>query len=275
MKPSGVVTLITDFGLEDPYVGMMKGVLLSVNPGVSIVDISHQVRPGDMELAAHIVAETYPFFPDGTVHVTVVDPGVGTQRRPITLITPSHLFVAPDNGILGPVMEAIPESQTVHLKKSRYFRSNISHTFHGRDVFAPVAGHLSRGADPFDMGPIIHDPVRLKHTGPHRSGGCLYGRVRRVDHFGNLITNISQTEMERFLDGDRPVVRIGDLTIQGLQETYGEAARGEAMALLDSSGYLEIAVNLGRAVDRLGRDPKKVVGTEVCVERDGWVRVYS
>ncbi len=267
VKPSGVITLLTDFGLKDPYVGMMKGVILSINPLARIIDISHQVTPGAMDQAAHILTETYPYFPEGTIHVTVVDPGVGTDRRPITLVASSHLFVGPDNGVLWPIVQAAPESKTVHLTKSEYFLPDISRTFHGRDIFAPAAAHLSRGVDPFHMGPVIHDLVPLKRPEPYEEGACLYGQIVRVDHFGNLMSNISHDIIESYLAGHSPVVCIGDLKIEGIRRTYGDTATGEALALFDSSGYLEVAVNSGRAVDRAGLDSEGGTGAKIKVRR--------
>ncbi len=275
VKPSGMVTLLTDFGLEDPYVGMMKGVILSVNPAARIIDISHHVEAGAIPQAAHILQEAYPYFPEGTVHVTVVDPGVGTNRRAILLVTRTHLFVGPDNGIFWPIIEAGHDIKTLHLTETRYFRPDISSTFHGRDVFAPVAGYLSKGVDPFDMGPVIHDPVRLRLPSPFRKGGSLYGRIVRVDHFGNLITNIRRGDIEGFSGGGRPVVRVGDLRIEGISKAYAETAKGEALALFGSSGYLEIAVNSGRAVDRLGLEQADIIGSKVEVGRIGKGVHYS
>jgi S-adenosylmethionine hydrolase len=269
VKPSGVVTLLTDFGLEDPYVCMMKGVILSVNPAARIIDISHHVTPGAISQAAQISQEAYPYFPDGTIHVAVVDPGVGTDRRPIVLVARSHFFVGPDNGIFSPIIEACQEAEVIHLSKTRYFLQHVSDTFHGRDIFAPVAGHLSQGVDPFDMGPVIYDPIHLKFPASYRKGGSLYGRIVQVDHFGNLITNIRRADIEGFSAESILLVRIGDLRIEGIQRTYAQTAAGEALALFGSSGYLEIAVNKGRAVDRTGLDPTEMIGREVEVSRTG------
>jgi S-adenosyl-L-methionine hydrolase (adenosine-forming) len=269
VKPSGIVTLLTDFGLQDPYVGVMKGVILSVNPAVRIIDISHHVTPGAISQAAQILQETYPYFPDGTVHVAVVDPRVGTDRRAIVAVAQSHLFVGPDNGIFSPLIEACQESAIIHLSETRYFLPHVSDTFHGRDIFAPVAGHLSQGADPFNMGPVIYDPIHLRYPAPYRKGGSLYGQVVQVDHFGNLITNIHRGDIEEFSGGSIPLVRIGDMRIEGIRKTYAQTEAGEFLALFGSSGYLEIAVNRGRAADRTGLDPAEMIGREVEVNRMG------
>jgi len=268
VNPSGVVTLLTDFGLEDPYVCMMKGVILSVNPVARIIDISHHVTPGAISQAARMLQETYPYFPDGTIHVAVVDPGVGTDRRAIVLLARSHLFVGPDNGIFSPIMEEC-QALVIHLSKARYFLQHVSDTFHGRDIFAPVAGHLSLGVDPLHMGPIIYDPVYLKFPAPYRKGGSLYGRVVQVDHFGNLITNIRRKDIEEFSEGSIMSVRLGGLRIEGIRRTYAQTAPGAILALFGSSGCLEIAVNRGRVADRTGLDPAEMIGREVEVTRTG------
>jgi S-adenosylmethionine hydrolase len=264
-----MVTLLTDFGLEDPYVSMMKGVILSVNHAACIIDISHHVTPGGVAQAAQILHETYLYFPDGTVHVAVVDPGVGTDRRAIVLVTRSHFFVGPDNGIFSPIVDACQEAQVIHLSESRYFLQPVSDTFHGRDIFAPVAGHLSQGVDPFDMGPVVYDPIHLKFPAPYRKEGSLYGQIVQVDHFGNLITNIRRGELEEFSGGSILIVHIGDLRIEGIRRAYAQTAAGKALALFGSSDYLEIAVNRGRAADRTGLDPAEIVGMEVEVSRMG------
>ena len=263
MKRSGLITLLTDFGMEDPYVGMMKGVILAINPVARIIDISHHVKAGSITRAAGIIRETYPYFPEGTVHVTVVDPGVGGKRRAIILLARSHLFVGPDNGILWPIINAHKNIRIIHLTETKYFLPDVSNTFHGRDIFAPVAAHLSMGSDPFEMGPVISDPVKLQLPAPHQEGGTLYGQVVSVDHFGNLITNIHRKEIEEFSGGRTLVIRLEDLLIEGMRGTYAECGKGEILSLFGSSGYLEIAVNLGRASDRLGLDEAEIIGLEV------------
>jgi len=263
MKRSGIVTLLTDFGLEDPYIGMMKGVILSVNPDARIIDISHHVKAGSIAGAAGIIRETYPYFPEGSIHVSVVDPGVGTRRRAIILMAQSHLFVGPDNGVFWPIINLSQKVNIIQITETKYFLPDVSNTFHGRDIFAPVAANLSKGADPFEMGPAISDPVKLKLPVPHQNGGVLYGQVVRVDHYGNLITNIHRKEIERFAGGRTLIIRLENLIIQGIRDTYAESGKGEILSLFGSSDYLEIAVNLGRASDRLGLDEKEIIGLEV------------
>ena len=263
MKRSGVITLLTDFGLADPYVGVMKGVILTVNPGARIIDISHHVKAGSISRAAGIIQDTYPYFPEGTVHITVVDPGVGGKRRAIILRAQAHFFVGPDTGIFWPIIQAHQNIKIIHITETKYFLPDVSDTFHGRDIFAPVAAHLSRGADPFEMGPVISNPVKLQLPAPHQEGGTLYGQVVNVDHFGNLITNIHRKEIEEFTGDKTPVIRLENLIIEGIRGIYAESGKGEILSLFGSSGYLEIAVNQGRASDLLGLDEAEIIGLGV------------
>ena len=263
MKRSGLITLLTDFGLEDPYAGMMKGVILSVNPDARLIDISHHVKAGSITGAAGIIREAYPYFPEGTVHVTVVDPGVGSKRRAIILLAQSHLFVGPDNGIFWPIINVHQNAKIIHITEAKYFLPDVSSTFHGRDIFAPVAAHLSKGVDPLEMGPVISDPVKLQIPAPHQEGDTLYGQVVNVDHFGNLITNIHRKEIEEFTGSKTPVIRLEELLMEGICEIYAECGKGEILSLFGSSGYLEIAVNQGRASDLLRLDKTAIIGLEV------------
>ena len=247
MKPSGIVTLLTDFGLEGPYAAAMKGVILSINPGARLVDISHQIEPGAVSRAALLLKETVPFFPSGTIHLAVVDPGVGGSRRAIAAATADGFFVGPDNGIFWPVISDAGPTDIIHLTESRYFLPDVSNTFHGRDIFAPVAAHLSLGAAIRRMGPMIEDPVRLDLQKPHVAADVLTGEVVRADRFGNLITNIDQKTLKGFLGTAKPVFRVGDLTVEGLNHAYSDKAEGALLALIGSSCQLEISVNRGRA----------------------------
>jgi S-adenosylmethionine hydrolase len=267
MKRSGIVTLTTDFGVVDPYLAMMKGVILSINNSARIVDINHHIMAGSIIQAAGMIRETFPFFPEGTVHVAIVDPGVGSDRRLIVLEAGGHLFVGPDNGIFWPVMAEYKKIMIVHLTEKRYFLPRITPTFHGRDVFAPVAAHLSLGVDSAKMGPVIKDPVKLSSPRPHRIDDILYGQVMRVDNFGNLITNISNEDIDIFLKKSKPIIHIGNLEIKKLDNIYSDVDKGEPLALIDSSNLLEIAVNLGRAAEYIGKDPGEIVGSVVKVSR--------
>ncbi|MCP4665419.1 MAG: SAM-dependent chlorinase/fluorinase [Deltaproteobacteria bacterium] len=264
MKASGVITLTTDFGLSDPYVGVMKGVVLTINPLAMIIDLSHQVKPGSVMEGAGVLSEAHPYFPQGAVHVAVVDPGVGGKRRPILVVTKNHVFVGPDNGIFWPIMETLQDKEIYHLTNKEYFLHPISRTFHGRDIFAPAAAHLSKGADPARMGHVINDPVKLDIPAPVQKGEVLSGQVMGVDHFGNLVTNIRRRDLG-FVKTGQPVIRVGDLTVEGLHKTYSGVAKGEALAMIGSSGFLEISVNLGRACDRVGADGEETIGRQVRV----------
>lgn len=267
MKVSGIITLTTDFGLSDPYVPMMKGVVLSINPGVQLVDISHEVGTGSIFQAAYLIHETFSFFPPGTVHVAVVDPGVGGNRRPIAVKMEGHFFVGPDNGIFWPVIEKQNSPVIVHLSEKKYFLPAISHTFHGRDIFAPVAAHISSGVDPEIMGPAINDPVKLSLPKPQQKGDVLYGQVVWMDNFGNLITNIHRADLELFLKSSKPIIKVGELVIEEIKYVYSSVAEGKPLALFGSSYYLEIAVNIGRASEYPGLKSDQIIGTEVRVYR--------
>jgi S-adenosylmethionine hydrolase len=266
IKPSGVITLLSDFGWDDPYVGVMKGVILSINQRANMVDLAHTVEAGSVLNGALIILEAFPFFPEGTVHVAVIDPGVGGERRPLVVGVAGHLFVGPDNGLFWPVLETHGKGHVIHLKESRYFLDSISHTFHGRDVFAPVAAHLSMGVDPNQMGVTIKDPVPLPLPKPGERGeGLLKGQIIRVDRFGNLITNIHLNDLKPFLGAETPIVQVGPIVVHGLHKTYSDVSKGERLALLGSFGYLEISVNMGRACDQMGLEGKKLLGEEVKV----------
>lgn len=267
MRPSGIITLLTDFGLTDPYVAMMKGVILSINPEVHLVDISHQIKAGSILQAAGIIRETFRYFPKGTVHVAVVDPGVGGTRRLMGLEAGDHLFVGPDNGIFWPLIQGSKQAKATHLTESKYFLSKISWTFHGREIFSPVAAHLSLGVALGEMGPPMGDPMKLEFPGPHEKEGILYGQIIRVDNFGNLITNISSNKLHRFLKKASPVIEVGNLTITKLSHIYGDTKEGEPLALINSSAWLEVAVNLGRASEYAGLDSGETIGTRVKVRR--------
>ena len=263
-----IITLTTDFGLSDAYVAIMKGAILCVNPDVRIIDISHNIKAGHIAHAGYMLKDACPFFPKGTIHVAVVDPGVGSARRPVIVVTDDYLFVGPDNGIFWPIMTTCDPSEIIHLTKPEFFLSAISNTFHGRDIFAPVAAHLSKGVEPREMGFVIKDPVRLEIKAPRKKGNILFGEVIRVDHFGNIITNISKKVLGRFLKGSKPVIKAGDLIIRDMVNSYSAAGMGEALVLIGSSNYLEIAVNRGRAADFIGIAPYKIMGTEVEVWRN-------
>jgi len=267
MKRPGIITLTTDFGLHDPYAAVMKGVILSICPHCRLVDITHMAPPGSILYVALRLMEAYPFFPRGTVHVCVVDPGVGSERRCLAVEANGHFFVGPDNGVFWPILAADPGSRTIHLRNPGYFLRPISATFHGRDIFAPVAAHLSNGADLQSLGEIVEDPLSLEVPSALRVGDRLVGHIVRVDRFGNLITNISRELLYEFLNRDIPVIRIGALVVEGLAKTYASVKPGEAVAIIGSGDTLEIAVNSGSACERIEADSNSATGMEVEVNR--------
>jgi len=248
----GIITLTTDFGERDPYVGMMKGVILSINTRARIVDISHGISAGSILEGSTIIKEAYRYFPPGTVHVGVIDPGVGGERRPIAVASKGHFFVGPDNGLFWPVLAEDPLADVIHLTEKQYWMDAVSSTFHGRDIFAPVAARLSEGIDLNLMGQKIDDPVTLAYPLVKREQDLLAGEVMRVDHFGNLITNITAEDLAEFLSSEGLNVAIGGMVLKGIHTTYDDVSAGEPLALIGSSGVLEIAVNRGSAREELG-----------------------
>jgi|SRR5579871_2737129 len=264
MPDSRIVTFTTDFGLNDPFVGIMHGVVLSIHPETTIVDICHAVASYNVFDGAWTIAQSYRFFPPRTVHVVVVDPGVGSERRPVIVETADYLFVAPDNGVLS-LVEAREEKFVVrHVTAERYFLHPVSQTFHGRDVFAPVAGWLSNGVAPAEFGPEITDYVRLAvRKVEHLGGNSLRGEVLKIDKFGNLITNIGELDAPALFASQPPPVSIlvGGETITRICRSYAEGQGAELFAILGSSGYLEIAAKQASAAEKLGA----IVGTPVGV----------
>jgi len=267
MKPSGIITLTTDFGLSDPYVAMMKGVILSINPSARLVDVTHQIGTGSISQAALLIRETFPYFPEGTVHLTVVDPGVGSDRRLIALQAGAHFFVGPDNGLFWPVFQDFGGAKAVHLTQPRYFLPSITRTFHGREIFAPVAAHLSLGLSLESLGPSIHDLAKLTVPQPFVKEGVLCGQIIRVDNFGNLVTNIPSRDLLNFLESGPLRIKAGKLVIRKLSRIYADCEEGEPLALINSSNLLEIAVNLGRASEYIGLRNGEIGGSLVEVHK--------
>ena len=230
----------------------MKGAILRVNPCCQVVDITHQIGPQDVLEASFVLKNTYSYYPLGTIHVVVVDPGVGSRRRPVVLRKNGHFFVGPDNGVFTFVLSGKGRTEGYEVARREFFLSPLSNTFHGRDIFAPVAGHLSLGKDPKLLGPRARDFVRVEWPQPQVKGKKLLGRVLWADAFGNLITNISREEYGRVIE-DRPIQIKGKRwRIDRIHCTYGEGQRGQPMALFGSAGLLEISVNLGSAKQALG-----------------------
>jgi S-adenosylmethionine hydrolase len=261
----GIITLTTDFGERDPYVGIMKGVILSINPCARIVDLTHGISAGSVLEGSTIIKEACRYFPSGTVHVGVIDPGVGGTRRPIAVASKSHFFVGPDNGLFWPTIEADSGSEVIHLTEKRYWMDTVSSTFHGRDIFAPVAAHLSEGIDLFLMGEKIDDPITLAYPLVRRERDRLVGEVIRVDYFGNPITNIAAEDLPEFLPSEGLSVSIEGFVLKEIHTSYNQVPEGKPLALIGSSNVLEIAVNRGSARADLGDTCG--IGAKVTVSR--------
>ncbi|MGQ9598094.1 MAG: SAM hydrolase/SAM-dependent halogenase family protein [Anaerolineae bacterium] len=259
-----IIALTTDFGQADGYVGIMKVVILGICPEAALIDITHDIRPHAVRQAAYILSTVAPYFPPGTVHLVVVDPGVGSERRPIVIQTDRATYVAPDNGVLSLVLqqEPIRLAISLHPMDPWFYPPHISATFHGRDIFAPAAAHLACGVDPYTLGlPLTPaDLVTLPSIQPQLSTeGVWQGEILHVDRFGNLITNFRLVSS----DFQSPVsIRVGKEQIERISRTYADVEPGELLAYLGSSGYLEIAVREGNAAVRLG----VTVGDPVCIE---------
>ncbi len=245
VPPSGLITLLTDFGNADGYVAAMKGAILSINRNAGIVDLSHEIAPQDIAAAELLLPTHYKYFPRGTVHVAIVDPGVGTDRRALACAFDGHYFVAPDNGLLD--FCAAGDHFAVALNQHEYWRQEVSHTFHGRDVFAPVAAHITLGVPLLRLGAQIalreHQPQKI----PRLENGALAGEVIYIDWFGNAISNITAQEFWNFCGARAFQIKIAALTFERLLPAYGHAAVHEPVALIDSFERLEIGRNQGHA----------------------------
>jgi S-adenosyl-L-methionine hydrolase (adenosine-forming) len=257
------LTLTTDFGTKDGFVGTMKGVIWKICPQVQIADISHEISPQNILEGAIALWRAYPFFPDGTVHVIVVDPGVGTARRPIAARLGTQYFVGPDNGILTPIIEDAEAKGGpvgfVHLTNPTYWLPDVSHTFHGRDIFSPVGAWLANGADFHDLGPAITDVVRKPLPRPEKTATGWTAQISVVDAFGNCTTNLPASAVRGIADIE---FHAGGAVVRGLVESYGHRKPGDLVALVDSESFVEIAVVNGSAAKKLGLrvgDPVEVV----------------
>lgn len=254
---SGVITLLTDFGYDSYFVPSMKGVILSINPRAVIVDITHEIPPQNIAKAAFTLWASYKYFPRGTVHVVVVDPGVGTSRRPIAIKTRNYFFVGPDNGVLMMAAEDDGIVEVRVIENTKYMRPVVSYTFHGRDVFAPVAAHLSLGVDFSTVGSPVSDAVRLSLTRPVVSKGFARASIIYIDHFGNAYTSVRSEDIKALgidygseLQVEFPRINL-TLRVKFLR-TYGYANLGEALALINSEGFLELAIRNGNFSGKFG-----------------------
>jgi S-adenosylmethionine hydrolase len=259
-----MITLTTDFGLTEHYVGAMKGVIYSINPTVQLVDITNAVQSFDILDGAIAISQAYSYFPRDTVHVVVVDPGVGGTRRPIIANAGQYLFVAPDNGVLSLVYEREERVTVRHITSDHYFHQPVSNTFHGRDIFAPVAAYLSKGVDTAKFGEEITDFVRFAAPKPKATAANQWkGIVLKTDKFGNLMTNITPKDIPQIFDGSSNAFKItvGKAEITKLCSSYSQGAQGELFAILGSAGFLEISANKAAASRVAGADK----GSEVAV----------
>lgn len=260
-----VITLLTDFGNKDGFVGTMKGVIWGICPSAQIADISHEIAPQNVREGAIALWRAAPFFPAGTVHIAVVDPGVGTHRRAMAARLGSQFYVGPDNGIFTPLIEdahkAGLSTYFVALDRPQFWLTSVSRTFHGRDVFAPVGAHLAAGVPLEDLGTPFTDPVLLPLSKPEKTAFGYKAHIAVVDAFGNLTTDLPWTEVA----GRSLLVRIKDRVIRGLSPSYGHHQPGELVALVDSENYIEVAVVNGSAAVTLGAqvgDEMEVLFTE-------------
>jgi S-adenosylmethionine hydrolase len=248
-----IVTLLTDFGLQDEYVGVMKGVILGINRSARLVDLCHQVPPGDIVRAGWLLAWAWRYFPRGTVHVLVVDPGVGSSRKILLLEHQGHRFLAPDNGVLSFLLSGVKNPTLYSVTHRRYALAPISNTFHGRDIFAPAAGYLSKGLSPHRLGPRIRQFKRLKIPEPKAlSSGRWVGQVIDLDRFGNAVTNLPGSLVTQLSKQGRPTVRVKGRSLKGALRSYDGVGGGLALAIVGSRSLLEIAVIRGSAAKRLG-----------------------
>lgn len=255
MPRQPIITLTTDFGLNDHFVGTVKGVILSIAPEATIIDISHSVQAFDILDGALAIAQAYNYFPTGTVHMVVVDPGVGSARRPIIASSDRHHFVAPDNGLLSLVYGREERMHVRDISSDHYFLQPICNTFHARDIFAPVAAYLAKGVDTQKFGEEVEDFVRFNAPRPKPAGGNSFrGVVLKVDRFGNLITNFTAQDVPAMFEAQVPPFKIavGKSEITSMKNSYSEGAQGEIFAILGSMGYLELAANRGSASQLTG-----------------------
>lgn len=241
-----IITLLTDFGIKDGYVASMKGVILGICPEAVLVDISHLVAPQDVRGGAYLLSTVYRDFPKETVHLAVVDPGVGTARRALALRTDDYFFVGPDNGLFSTLLKGEADWHAYSLENPQYWRSTISSTFHGRDIFAPVAAHLAKGVAIDRLGTPC-TPVHAKWGSIFFDEDVLHGEVAYIDHFGNIITNFTREVFDSFVSGRPWTIRLGPHRVTRFSRTYDQVASGETVALVGGSNHIELAVNHGDA----------------------------
>ncbi len=249
--PSPLITLTTDFGLRDPYVAEMKAVILSISPDITIVDITHAIEKFDIRMGAYVLASASSFFPKGTVHVAVVDPGVGTQRRPILIQTRHSFYIGPDNGLLVLAAQNQGVEHVYEIINRKFMLPRISHTFHGRDIFAPAAAHLANGTPTTEFGPEIHKIITPEFTKVTHRKNMLIGEILHIDGFGNIITNLTRKELEQLNIKDVVHVALKNFELKlKLRKAYAEAKTREPLAIIGSHNFLEISINQGNAANK-------------------------
>lgn len=274
-----LIALLTDFGLADAYVGTMKGVMLSICPSAQLVDLTHHIAPQDVRAGAYVLSTAFRHFPPHTVFLIVVDPGVGTARQPVAVETAHGVYVAPNNGVLSYVLPHVEVRHAVEIAEPRYALPGVSRTFHGRDIFAPAAAYLAAGVPITELGPAVPELVKLDPPRLEITPDTIQGEVIHIDHFGNVITSIGYLAWDGdtltlapepgsapaeplSFDAAAARIRVADMTINGIRPTYGAAEPGALLALVGSSGQLELGVNQGSAAARLGArtgDPVELI----------------
>ncbi|MBV9998951.1 MAG: SAM-dependent chlorinase/fluorinase [Verrucomicrobia bacterium] len=249
-----IITILTDFGSEDYFVGAMKGVMLARNPHAVLVDVTHGIPPQDIRAGAFTLAASYPYFPSGSIHLAVVDPGVGSDRRPLVIEAGGHRFAGPDNGLFSLVLDHDPAARVRHATNSEFFLAARSSTFHGRDIFAPVCAALSLGVAPERFGPIVTDPVRFRFTQVEVApNGAMLGAILHVDHFGNCVTNLTWDLVREKASGRSVRLQVREVVIERLLTYYGEASERplEPFLIVGSAGFLEISLCCSSAARQL------------------------
>jgi len=257
-----IITLTTDFGLDDPFVGILKGVILNIAPSARIIDVTHEIEPQNITEAALALETAHPYFPNNAVHLVIVDPGVGSERRPIAVKNKSATFVGPDNGVLTPVID--PISRIYELCQKKYFLPEVSFTFHGRDVFAPASAWLAKGTPLSKMGRKITDPYLLQFPRPEVGKNTIAGEIINIDRFGNCISNISSERLNAtFQLHDPCILKIGKTRIPGFSSHYSQCREGDIGCLINSCGKVEIFCRNGNAARKL----KCRVGTALTIKK--------
>lgn len=264
-QQSRIITLLTDFGVQDAYTGIMKGVIAGINPHASIVDLCHTIPPQDVFRGAYLLYTAYSYFPKGTIHIAVIDPGVGSERNVLCVDCEGYLFLTPDNGLLSFILQEETAKNIIHVKNTEFFLPEQSNTFHGRDIFAPVAAHLSRGILPAQLGENINQIRKIDIPNPvfAKERRRINGTIISIDYFGNIITNITEKHLADLQTTAKDlIITVGTMKIRGLKKTYADVKTGMPLALIGSAGFLEISLNQGNARKYF----KAKEGQKVCID---------